>query len=584
METGRKSISSFSRYEIDTKSYEGEKKRTGFMNKFRWNRKEDGSPKEIYNRSLYLSVLIFGVLGCARGYDEGNISGSIAQKSFKDFFGLSDTSKTEDERANLKSNITAMVQLGSIGGSLIAMFSVDGLGRVRALQCVCVIWIVGAIIQITSQNVGQLYAGRLIEGLAIGQTTTIGPAYLSEVAPKAIRGLCGCIFAGAVYLGVMLAYFANYGTALHISENNKQWIIPTSLKIPLAGIILIYSIFFCIESPRWFFKANKKEKGIQALCKLRNLPRDNNYMVGEVCDILEHNNKEKEVKGGVTWFSMVRDIILDKSIAYRFFAVSAASQIIGQWSGSNAITIYANELFALSGIVGVETLKMTAILGVCKFVGAYFTAFFLIDTLGRKRTLYAGICIQFISTLYYAIFLTLVPQAAKDGADLSGSQERASKGAVAALFFSGIGWVTGFNSIQYLLGSEIFPLKIRSFAQSCVMVLHFANQYGNSKALPKMMISMNKYGAFYFFSGVLGIALLWAWFFLPEVSGRSLESMDDVFQLPWYMIGRKGASLRPDHSELNYVEHQECENNCEEGPEDANKDKETTEVIEGKKD
>lgn len=115
----------------------GKKKRTGFINKFRWNRKEDGSPKEIYNRSLYLSVLIFGVLGCARGYDEGNISGSIAQKSFNDFFGLSDTSKTEDERANLKSNITAMVQLGSKGGILIAMFSVDGLGRVRALQCMC---------------------------------------------------------------------------------------------------------------------------------------------------------------------------------------------------------------------------------------------------------------------------------------------------------------------------------------------------------------------------------------------------------------------------------------------------------------
>lgn len=113
----------------------------------------------------------------------------------------------------------------------------------------------------------------------------------------------------------------------------------------------------------------------------------------------------------------------------------------------------------------------------------------------------------------------------------------------------------GFNSVQYLLGSEIFPLNIRSFAQSMVMVLHFANQYGNSKAVPKMMIALQPYGAFYLFSGVLLIGLFWAWFFVPEVAGRSLESMDEIFNLPWYLIGRKGPQLCPDYSELNKIHY-----------------------------
>ncbi|EWY79837.1 hypothetical protein FOYG_17014 [Fusarium oxysporum NRRL 32931] len=29
----------------------------------------------------------------------------------------------------------------------------------------------------------------------------------------------------------------------------------------------------------------------------------------------------------------------------------------------------------------------------------------------------------------------------------------------------------------------------------------------------------------------------WAWFSVPETSGRSLESMDHLFELPWYKIG-----------------------------------------------
>jgi hypothetical protein len=46
-----------------------------------------------------------------------------------------------------------------------------------------------------------------------------------------------------------------------------------------------------------------------------------------------------------------------------------------------------------------------------------------------------------------------------------------------------------------------------------------------------------------FFSCVTAIGLAWVWFFLPETAGKSLESMDELFNLPWYLIGRKGAVL-----------------------------------------
>ncbi|KAG7196029.1 uncharacterized protein KQ657_000036 [Scheffersomyces spartinae] len=521
--------------------------------KFRWRVVDEHSPKEIYNYTLFLSVFVFGVLGAARGMDEGTIAGSIYQPSFKQRFGLADKTKSASWLANRKSNITSMVQIGSVAGSLIASYLVDKIGRKRSLQSLCIIWVVGVIIQITSKDVGQLYAGRFIEGLAVGQTTTVGPSYLSEVAPPAYRGMFNCIFSGAVYFGIFIGYFANYGTALHIPLGEKQWIIPTSMKIVMAGLIFIMSLTWCIESPRWLLKVGKQEKAIQNLCKLRHLEVDHPYIISELSDIQTAIAQEKAAVEHYTFAMKWRDLLFVRSVRYRFLIIGCLSQILGQWSGANAVTIYATSLFQTVGIKGIDVLKMTAILGVVKLVGAYFAAFFLIDFLGRRRSLYLGIILQAVCLLYYAIFLTIVPAAELAKGSLTKSQHRASQGAIAAIYLSGVGWTMGFNSVQYLLGAEVMPLKLRSFAQSIIMVLHFANQYGNSKALPNMMIAMKSYGAFYFFVAVLCVALFWCWFFIPEVSGRSLESMEEVFNLPWYLVGRKGAIMCPDLSQVNHI-------------------------------
>lgn len=70
-----------------------------------------------------------------------------------------------------------------------------------------------------------VYAGRFIAGLGIGQTTVVAPVYLSEISPKGVRGLCTTAFSGAVYLGIMLAYFASWGASIHISDSTTtRWV------------------------------------------------------------------------------------------------------------------------------------------------------------------------------------------------------------------------------------------------------------------------------------------------------------------------------------------------------------------------
>lgn len=97
--------------------------------------------------------------------------------------------------------------------------------------------------------------------------------------------------------------------------------------------------------------------------------------------------------------------------------------------------------------------------------------------------------------------------------------------------------------MQYLINSEIYPLRLRAIGGSIAMTIHFVNQWGNSKAVPSMFIGLGNSGTMFFFSAVTFIGFLWVWFFLPETSGKSLESMDRMFELPWYLIGRKGKQI-----------------------------------------
>lgn len=160
-------------------------------------------PREVLNWKLWFAVFSFGIMGAARGIDEGLISGTFNSKGFQKMLHLDTLEETE--YANIEGNVSAMVQIGSVGGALLAFVLADRIGRLWATRQLCLLWILGVVIFMTNGGrLGQVYAGRLIMGLGIGQTTVIAPVYISEIAPKAVRGLCTCVFAGSVYIGIMV--------------------------------------------------------------------------------------------------------------------------------------------------------------------------------------------------------------------------------------------------------------------------------------------------------------------------------------------------------------------------------------------
>jgi len=76
-----------------------------------------GEPHEVFNWRLWFAVFSFGLLGAARGVDEGLISGAFNSKDFQKTINYS--SYDDIAKANIKANVSAMVQIGSVGGALL---------------------------------------------------------------------------------------------------------------------------------------------------------------------------------------------------------------------------------------------------------------------------------------------------------------------------------------------------------------------------------------------------------------------------------------------------------------------------------
>lgn len=312
-----------------------------------------------------------------------------------------------------------------------------------------------AIFMGNNGSLGAVYAGRLIAGFGIGQTAVVGPVYLAEISPASIRGLCTCFFSGSVYLGIVLAYFANYGSSLHMGDNtHARWLVPTSLHIMFAGLVLILS-FFQYESPRYLVEKGQLEQATIVMARLRNLSIDDPYIVREISSIQLAYEHEMEATKGISWFGKVKELVTVPHNLYCLY-LACMVQVLAQWSGAGSITLYAPDLFSLLGINGRnESLLVTALFGIIKLIAALVAALFLVEVIGRKRSLMLGITLQTITMIYVAAFLTAMPELGHKGYELPASAKGASRGAIAMIYISGFGWVLGWNTSKSHLISQL---------------------------------------------------------------------------------------------------------------------------------
>lgn len=151
----------------------------------------------MYTISNIYVLAAFGTIGGALfGFDVSSMSAWIDQEQYLEYFnhpnsnlqgGVSEHPYAIRNHPRLMIvQITASMSGGSFLGALAAGAICDSVGRRKSLMIASVIWIIGAAIQCSSQNVAQLIVGRLVSGLAVGITSSqvVSSAYASSISSK----------------------------------------------------------------------------------------------------------------------------------------------------------------------------------------------------------------------------------------------------------------------------------------------------------------------------------------------------------------------------------------------------------------
>lgn len=166
---------------------------------------------------------------------------------------------------------------GSFAGSIAAGWISDILGRRYSLMIASLIWIVGAMVQCSAQNVTHLVAGRVVSGLAVGITSSQTCVYLSELARAKIRGRVVGIQQWSIEWGILIMYLISYGCSVGMSG-------PSSFRVAwgiqaVPGLILFGSLFFFPESPRWLAGKERWEEALDVLALLHGNGNRNDPVV-----------------------------------------------------------------------------------------------------------------------------------------------------------------------------------------------------------------------------------------------------------------------------------------------------------------
>ncbi|OCH90741.1 general substrate transporter [Obba rivulosa] len=457
----------------------------------------------------YWGIVLFG-------YDTGVGGGVVQESYFQEHFGI-----TSDTKTSVSSNVVSVLQAGAFFGALGSAPISAAIGRRWTLFLFTIIFSVGAILQTVaggSRGLGYIYAGRVVAGVGIGAISAVAPAYVSECAPKDVRGRITGLFQIMVAIGVMLSYFINLGISLHEPTGPGVWRIPFGFQLVPAGIMAL-GLLTVSESPRWLASKGRTDAALQALAYLRRRTPDDEVVRHEMAEIEAALEEERAARKGLGW----KEAFFGKGNWPRFL-IAIVIFLLQQWSGQNSVGYYAPQIFTAIGYNGTSnSLLASGIYGIVKVVATALFVFFLADTLGRKLSL-------LISALGMGTLFFIIGALLKEFPPPStGTNPPPPSKAMAAMLYIYVCFYSmGWGPLPWVYVADIFPTRTRHYGLSVASASQWLFNFVLSKVTPTLVADLG-YKVFLMFGAINIGGMATFTLLIPETKGRSLEEMDVIF-------------------------------------------------------
>ena len=133
---------------------------------------------KIHNPLFVAIVATIG--GMLFGFDISSMSAIIGTEQYLEYFKY--------PTGILQGAIGAALAAGSVLGSAIAGPISNWIGRRNSIAFSTTFWLAGTAIQAACNSVGMLIAGRVLNGITVGITSSQVPVYIAEIAKREKRG------------------------------------------------------------------------------------------------------------------------------------------------------------------------------------------------------------------------------------------------------------------------------------------------------------------------------------------------------------------------------------------------------------
>jgi sugar porter (SP) family MFS transporter len=467
-------------------------------------------------RIVFISFLI--ALGQFQyGYDSAAIAGFQSLPAFLAVYGYEDP--TNPIGYNISTDVQRLIQsLMNVGGFLAAIAIYAAHTRVSrrvGLWVGCAFGFLSISLQLGLHNLGGLYAGRLLLGVSNGFLVPYCVTYMTESAPSLLRGPIVGMSTFQTSLGALFGilvdnYCQPYG-------GNESWMIPLAVMYIVPGFLTILLVFLP-DTPRFYVTQGQDDKAMNAIRRLRGI-KDEAFLRAEVEDIKSAFLMEQEIHHGVHLSDMFRGPDLRRTL------LSYGANIGGISTGVTFMAGFSVYLF-VQARVGSPFAWVMISLAIA--LTGNLLAFPAMRYFGRRELLVVTSVLSSAMMFGMAIVYTV-----------SGQSSSASKALVGLSI--GYTWIYGLGQgpVLWALGTEIPSQRLRSQTVGTASGLNFIVGWLVSFFTPYFINPDHlgwgpKYGYIWGASNL--ILAVWAFFFIPETKGRSLEQLDELFE--------KGVSAR----------------------------------------
>lgn len=450
---------------------------------------------------VYFICLVSAMGGLLFGYDWVVIGG--AKPFYEIYFHIAGNE-------GMQALAMSIALLGCLLGATAAGALADKYGRKKLLIASALVFFLSSWATGASSTMTSFILARLVGGMAIGLAADLSPMYIAEVAPTQIRGKLVTLNQLTIVLGILGAQIVNMLLADPVPADAtpvdilQSWNGQMGWRWMFWAVCVPSGAFFLLsllipESPRWLAAKQRMEQAQKVLTTIGG----KEYAAAELESYRKSSSSEGHGgKGALSllFSSKMRNVLI----------IGIVVAMFQQWSGTNVIFNYAQEIFQAAGYGISDVLMNIVVTGIANLVFT-FVAIYTVDRLGRKTLMLIGsIGLAGIYTLlglsYFFHFTGFVMIVF----------------VVLAIGF----YAMSLGPVTWVLLSEIFPNRVRGVAMAvCTAALWIAS-FLLTYTFPFLNSGLGTGGTFLLYAVICSLGFVFVLRRIPETKGKSLEELE----------------------------------------------------------